>query len=239
MAEETPQPASSEEPPKKSRPAWFDGKKGGNFKPSAKMRAAITEVLGRERMGFRPDYKQSAANHDVKPESLRRMMHEWRHGRIDISSPPDEIDKRETQMRAENEKSLLLLSRYERVLNTVFEFKLKNAEKQARANQFEDIDRDSIAKIVMQLQAAREARIKLEKGVLAILERLMEMQNRRDQNSGQQSGHQLTQNNVTVNFNGHAEKPATGSPVMNAEMTADADEQAILRALAPPERESA
>lgn len=235
MAEET-KPAEPKEE-KKKQPRWFDTKEG--FRPSAKMLQAIHEVLGRERLGFRPDYKNVADHHDVKPESLRRLMFEVKRGKLDISAPPDEIDKRETAMRAENEKSLLLLQRYERVLNNCFELKLKDAEKEIRQEK-PDVGKIialDIAQIVRELNATRETRIKLEKGVLAILERLMEMQNRRDQLHGVKPGN-LTQNNVTVhiNGNGHQEKPpekviTPASPVGRAELTASADESAIFSAL--------
>ncbi len=204
-----------------------DGTK--KFRPSAAMRVAIFQVLGRQRIGYQPDYKNVAEEHKVNIRSLQKFVQQYKKGMIDLGDPPNMAQKKELDIRAENERSLLLLRRYEHLINNVFEKQLGLAEKETKAGNLQAFAQLNIPKTLSELAGIRDLRIKLEKGVMLILEKLMAMQNAKELAGATMN----IQNNVSITMpspvNGEKNPgPATAASQVNrAEIELRGDELEI------------
>lgn len=219
QAEEIPAPAGAT---KKGRPkvSFFgpDGK--SKFRPSAKMRDAIMEALQRKRAGYGPEYKVLAAKHTVKAASLKRFVHLYEHGQIELGAPPGAAAKKAADINVENEKTFQLLLGYEQLLNAAGEELLKKAKKELKEGNLLAFDQLGLPKIIGELKRARELRNVVEKGNFAALQELMEMEEKR-RNMGVHHTEvtgpvNVTQNNVHIHPNGNgqpADPVAAAKPV--------------------------
>lgn len=159
-----------------------DGKK--KFKPSAKMQAAMQEVLARTGAGWKPEYRPTAERHGVNWRSLETLVGKYRKGLVELGEPMKIEGKHEIEVRAELQRSLGLLAEYERHLNDAFEELLKKAEQELAKGNLMAFETVGLPTVVQAIATTTGLRAKKEKGVLEILERLLELQCTRGSVSG-------------------------------------------------------
>lgn len=199
-----PAPAGAKKKPKVS----FFGPDGKTkFRPSAKMREAILEAIQRKRAGYRPEYKVLAAKYgSIKPATLKRFVHLYEHGQIELSAAPDAVAKKAADINVENEKTFQLLLGYEQLLNAAGEELLKKAKKELKDGNTLAFDQLGLPKIIGELKRARELRTIVEKGNFAALQELMEMEEKRRSagihHTAVNGPVNVTQNNVHIHSNG-------------------------------------
>lgn len=210
--EEIPAPAGAT---KKGRPnSTFFGKDGQKkFRPGPKMRDAILEALGRKRAGYPPEYKVLGAKHSVNPGSLKKLVYDYEHGKLELGTTPDLVEKKKGELAVSNEKSFRFLTGYEELLLSAGEELLKKAKKELKDGNYLAFDQLGIPKIVAELKNARSLRNVVEKGNFDSLRELLELQARREAAGGGKV--ELTQNNTTVHVHAPSQDPAAAAKVVN------------------------
>lgn len=186
-------------PTETKRRVTFNGADGKQkFKPGLKMQAAMQEVLAKIGAGWKPEYREVAERHGVNKHSLETLISQYRKGLVELGDPVKIEGKHEIEIRAELQRSLRLLAEYESGLNDAFEEMLKKAQQEFADGNLMAFETVGLPKIVRAIASTTCLRAKKEKGVLEILERLLDLQRAREAGSQKASAQNMQPMNQAV-----------------------------------------
>lgn len=227
MSEPADSPPAEPPQPPEEKPAkrnFLD--KNGKFRPGAKLRAAILEVVSRQRAGWKPEYKVVAGKHGVNANTLKKTVSLYKAGRVEMCAEPPGVEDKKITLATEAERSTQNILAYEHYLNDVFEALLKRAKKEFKEGNFLAFDQLGIPKVISELSKARSLRTLVEKGNFAALEQLMELHKAREaQREAERLAPKinLTQNIVNVNGPMPAATPAAATAALTSQQRSIAD----------------
>lgn len=173
--------APADEPVKPKKPVGYY--RTGKFRPGLKMRAAIMEVAARQAQGWPSGYAEVAARHGVKEKSLSRLMVRYKRGEIEMGDKQaieEKVQiKKEIVLQAELFRRQALVTEYMKHLDDVLAARLKKVKAEFRDGNDMAFQQLGLPSILEQMSKAGGFSVKMEKGMIEILEQLQGMHDRR------------------------------------------------------------
>lgn len=208
------------EPPAEKKGTNWD--KGGGFRPGAKMRSAIWEIVGKKKLGLKPEYKLVALKWGVKETSLETLYRRYVNGKVILDDPKSGTEEKAADIKVENERGLALLTKYEALLNDSFERMLVQAQKEFAEGNDAAVLRLELPAFRREMENVRRHRIVLEKGSFNLLEALSAAARAHQNGNGgpPHGGPIIEQNNIHIHNGPPAEKPVHAREIPAQGLTA-------------------